>query len=109
MAVIAGEAAFLIFSDSPIRQRLIYSLAIFAGFMIHLVMDEIWSVDLLGARMKKSFGSAIAFSSPSKTATAFVYLMIIILGATILFSFRAASSKETDGNKLASHSIEEQS
>ena len=98
MAIIAGECAFLIFSDSPLRQRLIYALALFAGFMVHLVMDEIWSVDLLGARMKKSFGSAIAFSAPSKTATASVYFAIIILGVAILFSLGAHSGNDADSD-----------
>ena len=98
MAIIAGECAFLIFSDSPLRQRIIYALALLAGFMTHLVMDEIWSVDLLGARIKKSFGSAIAFRSPSKTATALVYLMIIILGAAILFSLGGHSGNAADSD-----------
>jgi hypothetical protein len=47
---------------------------IFAGGVIHLLLDEICSVDLLGARIKRSFGSALKltdFARPWLT-TAFV-------------------------------------
>ncbi len=33
------------------------------GVLIHLVLDEIYAVDLAGARIKKSFGTAIKFIS----------------------------------------------
>ena len=33
------------------------------GFFVHLLLDELFSVDLLGARLKKSFGSAFTFFS----------------------------------------------
>jgi membrane-bound metal-dependent hydrolase YbcI (DUF457 family) len=31
----------------------------FIGYMIHLVLDEIYSVDVLGTRVKRSFGTAL--------------------------------------------------
>jgi len=34
-----------------------------AGFLIHLALDELSSVDLLGARMKRSFGTAFKLGS----------------------------------------------
>ncbi|MCX7098893.1 MAG: metal-dependent hydrolase [Methylococcales bacterium] len=33
------------------------------GFIVHLLLDEIFSVDLLNARMKKSFGTALKLCS----------------------------------------------
>jgi LexA-binding, inner membrane-associated putative hydrolase len=33
------------------------------GYMIHLLLDEIYSVDITGARIKKSFGTALKFAS----------------------------------------------
>ncbi|WP_114417099.1 metal-dependent hydrolase [Marinospirillum perlucidum] len=33
-------------------------LALFLGFILHLLLDELYSVDLEGARIKRSFGSA---------------------------------------------------
>jgi membrane-bound metal-dependent hydrolase YbcI (DUF457 family) len=36
-----------------------HGLAICLGFVIHLLLDELYSVDLTGARIKRSFGTAI--------------------------------------------------
>jgi hypothetical protein len=33
----------------------------FIGYMVHLVLDEIYSVDVLGTRVKRSFGTAMKF------------------------------------------------
>ncbi len=34
-------------------------LFVFIGFLIHLILDEIYAVDFSGARLKRSFGSAL--------------------------------------------------
>jgi membrane-bound metal-dependent hydrolase YbcI (DUF457 family) len=34
-------------------------LFLFIGFLIHLLLDEIYSVDLAGTRLKRSFGTAL--------------------------------------------------
>ncbi|MFG6179457.1 metal-dependent hydrolase [Halomonas sp. THAF12] len=34
-------------------------LAVMLGFLIHLLLDELYSVDLTGARLKRSFGTAL--------------------------------------------------
>ena len=34
-------------------------LFVSVGYVIHLVLDEIYSVDLTGARVKRSFGTAL--------------------------------------------------
>lgn len=33
----------------------------FIGYMVHLVLDEIYSVDVMGTRVKRSFGTALKF------------------------------------------------
>jgi membrane-bound metal-dependent hydrolase YbcI (DUF457 family) len=44
------------------------------GFLIHLALDELYSVDLLGARMKRSFGTALKLGSRRQLlATAVLY------------------------------------
>ena len=37
----------------------VHGLAVAAGFVIHLALDELFSVDLTGARLKRSFGTAL--------------------------------------------------
>jgi hypothetical protein len=34
-----------------------------AGFLTHLILDEIYSIDVHGVRLKKSFGTALKFYS----------------------------------------------
>jgi len=62
------------------------SVAVWGGFFItlgyltHLILDEVYSVDLANSRMKKSFGTAFTFyKKHNKFGTFIVYLGIVIL------------------------------
>lgn len=39
----------------------VYGLALMVGVLIHLVLDELYSVDIAGVRLKRSFGTALKF------------------------------------------------
>jgi len=54
------------------------------GYMIHLVLDEIYSVDITGARIKKSFGTALKFASLEEPKTSLAFA-----AATVLLFFTA--------------------
>ena len=60
------------------RLRLLLGGGVMAGFLSHLVLDELWSVDLSGVRVKlnKYAGTAVKFVSPSMPATATCYLLL---------------------------------
>ena len=45
--------------DSSIEQSWLMGLFMFVGALIHLLLDEIYSIDLEGRRLKKSFGTAL--------------------------------------------------
>lgn len=50
------------------------------GFIVHLLLDEIYSVDLSNSRMKNSFGTALKlFSHSSVTASALMAIITIML------------------------------
>jgi hypothetical protein len=51
-----------------------------AGYLIHLLLDEIWSVDFEGRRLKKKFGSALSLRSSSIPATLLAYAVLLLLG-----------------------------
>jgi len=55
------------------------------GYMIHLLLDEIYSVDITGARVKKSFGTALKFASAAELKTS-----VALGAATVLLFFLAA-------------------
>ena len=50
---------------------------IFIGYLTHLLLDEIYSVDLSGNKIKKSFGSALKVSSKDTKINLLVYSLII--------------------------------
>jgi hypothetical protein len=49
------------------------------GYVIHLVLDEIYSVDLTGARVKRSFGTALKLISADVKATTCLVLATIVV------------------------------
>lgn len=61
--------------------RLVKAFGLVLGFLSHLVLDEIYSIDLRGMHIKKSFGTALKWSNPKdKRTTTFVYSALLLLG-----------------------------
>jgi hypothetical protein len=62
-AAIAGLLTFLIVSGSTLEIRLFKTAAVVLGFLVHLTLDEIWSIEVRRGKMriKKSFGTALKF------------------------------------------------
>jgi len=83
-AVISGELIFLIFASSALTPRLFFAAAVAGGYLSHLVLDEIYSVDIMGLKIKTSLGSALAFTAPSKIATLIAYFVLMVLGVLCL-------------------------
>jgi len=83
VAIICAELTYLAFGNSEFKTRLLFACSVFAGYITHLIMDEMWSVDLLGASIKRSFGTALTLKSNSFFMTVLAYSLIIILGLII--------------------------
>lgn len=62
-AASVGLVTFLIADDKDLLLRTYWSGAAVSGFLVHLVLDEIYSVDFRGVRLRKSFGTALKFWS----------------------------------------------
>jgi len=58
VALISAIVSYHLFAKVAFVSWLI-ALFIFLGFILHLVLDEIYSVDFMGHRIKSSFGSAL--------------------------------------------------
>jgi membrane-bound metal-dependent hydrolase YbcI (DUF457 family) len=54
-------------------------LFVSVGYVMHLVLDEIYSVDLTGARVKRSFGTALKLISADVKATTCLVLATIVV------------------------------
>jgi membrane-bound metal-dependent hydrolase YbcI (DUF457 family) len=79
---IAGLLVFLAY-DSPNRfLRGYLAVGVMLGFLSHLILDEIYGIDLLGRRVQPgSFaGSPLKMYSGSWLATSFCYLLLAGLG-----------------------------
>jgi len=81
----AGLLAYLLMPSPSEGERLFKSIAVVLGFMVHLAIDEIWSICYRGGRirLKKSFGSALKIWGDSLTANLVVY------GQLALFAYLA--------------------
>jgi hypothetical protein len=82
--LIAGLIVYLSYHSPSPRNRLFLAAGVMIGFLSHLVLDELCSVDFHGLTVKlnKYAGSAVKFFSPSVIGTATCYL--ILLGLSYL-------------------------
>jgi len=80
--LIAGLLVYLSYHHPSIRTRLFLATGVMIGYLSHLILDEIWSVDFHGVaiRLSKSAGSALKLISPSIRATVTCYLIMLGLG-----------------------------
>jgi len=82
-ALIAAEIGFLLCSGETLTQRYYKGGGLLLGFLSHLILDEIWSIDFSHARLKSSFGTATKFWGQSRYANIGVYLVVITLGLIV--------------------------
>ena len=92
-ALIAGELAFLAHESPEANGRLILAGGVLVGFLSHLVLDELSSVDAAGLRLNKSAGSAMKLFSSSWTATVFTWLLLAGLSYAVVADQPAVVTK----------------
>jgi membrane-bound metal-dependent hydrolase YbcI (DUF457 family) len=70
-ALIAAELVFLADNGPDTPGRMTLAVGVFLGFLSHLVLDELYSVDTRGlkVRLNKAAGSALKLASRSASAT----------------------------------------
>ena len=89
--LIAGLAVFLIDPSENLINRLFLAGAVMIGFLSHLVLDEIFSVDFLGLKLhrNKFAGSALKFTSHSWIGTLTCYGLLALLAFLTWRQFQA--------------------
>ncbi|MCS6976672.1 MAG: metal-dependent hydrolase [Gemmatales bacterium] len=83
-ACIAGLLAFLAHDCNETEGRLVMAGGVFLGYLSHLILDEISSVDLSGLRIKSSAGSALKLYSASYAPSLFTWLLLFVLGYAVV-------------------------
>ncbi|GAB5441504.1 MAG: hypothetical protein Fues2KO_18530 [Fuerstiella sp.] len=86
--IIAAELTFLGYHNPDIRVRLLMASGVAIGFLSHLVLDELYSVDWNGIRikLKRSAGSALKFFGKKPLPNA------IALGLMMFLTYASLSS-----------------
>jgi len=86
-AATAGLLAFLVCSCDDPMLRWYKAIAVMIGFLSHLVLDELWSIDIRRGRLrfKKSFGTACKLWSNSTWANISTYGKLILLCVIAFF------------------------
>lgn len=80
--LIAGLLLYLAYPSRDLFLRLYLAGGVMLGFLSHLILDELYAVDLMGIRIRfnKFAGSALKFASPSYSATLTTYFILFLLG-----------------------------
>jgi hypothetical protein len=80
--LIAGLVTFMLDHHLSLTLRLFLAMGVMIGFLSHLVLDEVCSVDFLGAKLKANqfAGSALKFRSRSWVGTLTCYALLGGLG-----------------------------
>lgn len=80
-ALIACLFAFVVSSCVDMNLRLFKTVAVFVGFMSHILLDEIWSIEFRRGRyvFKHSFGTALKFWGQNRVANLFCYALLGLL------------------------------
>ncbi|MEZ6133763.1 MAG: metal-dependent hydrolase [Pirellulaceae bacterium] len=84
-AAIVGMASFLIMESDDISLRLFKTAAVVLGFMSHLILDEIWSVEFRRGqyRFKSSFGTALKLWGNDRMANYMTYAKLAVIGLMV--------------------------
>ncbi len=80
---ITGLIVYLLYDHDDRHVRWYLAGGAMLGFLSHLVLDELYAVDLRGLvpRLNSFAGSALKLFSPSWTANAFTYAVLFVLAA----------------------------
>jgi membrane-bound metal-dependent hydrolase YbcI (DUF457 family) len=84
-ALIFGELAYLLSAGEDWRLRAFTAGAVMLGFVSHLLLDEIYSIQWSRGRVKSSFGTAFKLFGHDWMANVSAYAKLILLTAVILF------------------------
>jgi len=86
MAILSGELVFFVVTGTA-QERLVKAAALTIGFLSHLILDEIYSIDSTGAtlRLKRSFGTALKWTNPKrKGSVMLIYTLMVCFGFSAL-------------------------
>lgn len=93
-AAVFGEIVYLMASGEDMRLRIYKAGAVVAGYLSHLLLDEIYSIEWHRGRLrlKSSFGTALKLFGQSGWANLSAYGKMAILAAVIFLDSQATQA-----------------
>ena len=85
--IAAGEFVAIALGGLVPRERLLLGASVAVGAFTHLLLDELFAVNFLGAKLKRSFGTAIKLWSRDPIATALCWGLLALLSYTFVARF----------------------
>ncbi|HID24311.1 MAG TPA: hypothetical protein EYP14_18175 [Planctomycetaceae bacterium] len=78
---IAAQLAVLGYKSESVRVRLLMGGAVALGFLSHLILDELYSVEWTGVRLKlnQAAGSALKLFGRSLYANVLTYTLLVVV------------------------------
>jgi membrane-bound metal-dependent hydrolase YbcI (DUF457 family) len=103
-ALIFAGVAFLVAGASSLEVRCYKAGGVLAGFMSHLILDEIYAVEWKGGRwrFKKSFGTALKFWGDDGWANFSTYAKLIVVMAIVFCEPAVMQRMESRNPEFAS-------
>ncbi len=107
-AAVVGMIAFLVMSCEDISVRMFKTMAVVLGFMSHLILDEIWSIDFKRGqyKFKSSFGTALKFWGNDRWANFSTYFKVFAL-SYLVYQDQGFMSKFGNYNSEVPHTARE--
>jgi hypothetical protein len=104
-AILTGELVFCL-SSGDFSERIVKSFAITAGYLSHLILDEVCSIDHTGKKikLKQSFGTALKFYDSKHIFTVVIlYVLVFFIGAGTIRNpdFIAANEQQNNTEQSA--------
>ena len=84
-AAIVGMVAFLIMSSEDISIRMFKTTGVVLGFLSHLILDEIWSIEFRRGKynFKQSYGTAMKLWGNSRGANFATYAKLLAIAVLV--------------------------
>lgn len=94
-ACIAGQITFLACSSSAVETKGMIAIGIAIGFLSHLILDEVYSVEWNGVRLKlkRSAGSAMKMAGKNQAANIVTYGLLLTLSYAMAMNVIADSQQ----------------
>jgi membrane-bound metal-dependent hydrolase YbcI (DUF457 family) len=91
--LISGLILYLVYPNPDVVLRVYLAGGVMIGFLSHLVLDELYSVDFMGVgiRLNKYAGSALKLASPSRAATLTTYVLLAGLAYVAWNNYQAGA------------------